>query len=177
MGEYGKILNTLQFKEIKRGFFRKMRFSNRICSMINFLSFKFCSLTIDLNTCFVSLIYQEILSFFNLYFFNHVSCIMRNASLWGSGFLCAMRRLGKILYRLSNDKSFTNGHVPVYKEFDRIPLKISFPQFSLQMRVWFSTDRLLFIFYDVFIAKNTSDIKIEAKSMGKHIYYRVLEAR
>ena len=39
----------------------------------------------------------------------------------------------------------------------------------LQMRLWFSTDRLILIFYDIFIAKNTSDIKIEAKSMGKHI--------
>ena len=51
------------------------------------------------------------------------------------------------------------------------------PDAFLQMRVWFSTDHLILIFYDVFIAKDTSDIKIEAKSMGKHIYYRVLEAR
>ena len=40
------------------------------------------------------------------------------------------------------------------------------PDAFLQMRVWFSTDRLILIFYDVFIAKDTSDIKIEAKSMG-----------
>ena len=47
----------------------------------------------------------------------------------------------------------------------------------VQMRLWFTTDRLILIFYDVFIAKDTSDIKIEAKIMGKHICYRVLEAR
>ena len=61
-------------------------------------------------------------------------------------------------------------------EFHQKPHFMSSGAF-LQMSVWSSTDRLILIFYDVFIAKDTSDIKIEAKSMGKHIYYRVLEAR
>ena len=65
------------------------------------------------------------------------------------------------------------------KNFIETQQKSHFPSSDafLQMKLWFSTDRLILIFYDVFIAKDTSDIKIEAKSMGKHIYYRVLEAR
>ena len=65
------------------------------------------------------------------------------------------------------------------KNFIETQQKSHFPSSDafLQMKLWFSTDRLILIFYDVFIAKDTSDIKIEAISMGKHIGYRILESR
>ena len=65
------------------------------------------------------------------------------------------------------------------KNFIETQQKSHFPSSDafLQMKLWFSTDRLILIFYDVFIAKDTSDIKIEDKRMGKLIYYRVLEPR
>ena len=50
------------------------------------------------------------------------------------------------------------------------------PDAFLQMRVWFSTGHLILIFYDISIAKNTLDIKIEAKSMKNTLWKSIQEA-